>query len=1814
MAPDLVAALKAGWAIVHFVTVSLPGHTIRWTDAGFARWGSGVWKARDPIFGTLHEISDITDGIDDDASPVTLTITPPSMAALEAMASADAQGGWVVIHLAAIDPATGALATPYQLHMGELDQPRLAAGKVRRLEYDIITGDARGLQPNEEQRQSDAFRQLIWPGERGDEFATDGTKQVWWREDEPRNAVGLLSGRGGDKKDDNKAIEFSYEPNAPLAFPFGRVGVGGTLRYRVGYGPTNRWQSVVATVGASGPVKGLVSASFDDEVTFFDANNRATNGSHRGEMWFSFLPGAQPSPALTAPTGPNADGGPAGLWSPAHKLSGRPCFMWTGKENSKKSEYRGGLVKPVLTIDGLYGYDPLLDSTRGGDGTCRIDNPTTWPWLNEGARAALNWAIGRWEGRAASGRYGVPYQSWAVGGIAAPIQTIDVQAFAHAARIADANNWKVAAVPRSDEDKVDVLNDLLKASGAVRSRRCGMISCVSFGAPTPSVLTATPADTIAAPQVSLAPSRLDRRNTGIPSFLSAQHRWELTPIAAVTDQEWFEEDGGRHTEGYSYRYVPAAKQAAQLCYLEMATEREKVEAEVTFKPWMVALEPGMGFDWAAREYGLDGTKVRVWKRTWSPRSCSVKIKFREETDAKYAKAFAQTGEAPPAFAPPLPPVVSVPVNRPVWTSDPYPVTGSPGTIQVAAHEAMMPWGEIVSIAGAIISGLDGTKIYGVFWRPADSDGQGGGVEVEAYPASSHMADGSWIFLGWQAPANELGEFPPLPVAPPGHGGIGEAPGLPIAGDTTHLNGEPVQDVLDRLTDTATLADQNRQAVEALEEVYGDTASAATSAAAAAASEAAANQAKADALIAKAGAESSASAAQTAKTAAETARAGAETAQTSAANSATTATGAASTATTQAGIATTAKNDAQAASSAAVTAKNQASSFADAAGVSAAASQASSVTATAARDGAVGAAIAGIPDAISADLWTDLSSSGEPASRPNLPASRVVGGAYVAPTGAVASAGPKQRVRWVQGKVIEIRLRAEVPAGAPASSARIGVARFSANHANLNSDSWMALTAVAPGASTEVTRRIGCGVAVPGGSTINLGPEWLSLGCSPNLNAAGSAAEPGAQMRITAFSVRDVTEQFNASGSASAAATSASSAAASEAAAGQSASAASTAKTQAETARGQAQTAATQAASSRDDAAGSAASASTSAMNAANSRDAAAGSATAAAGSASTATTKATEAGNSAAAAQASQVAATAAKDGAETARGQAQSSASAASTSASSAAASATTAGEKATAAAGSATTAATRAGEALTYRNQAASSASDAAGSAATASTASGTAVAARNDAQAAAATAVAQSSSASASAASAQLSANLAAQVGSRSGNLLSNTDFAATAGWTANVPLNINGGPAMYHPLGERVLTVTHATAQVDVYSSRVSVEAGKWYEVSAYLLAHRSQVKLFIRWVNAAGGYISSPETAWTTKGGGGNSSLSDYTRLWLKAKAPVGAVAAVLMARKSTTQSGPDSWMWMARPMLAETSETATGPALYTVGSGRDVLPAVEAQASLALSTSVDALTRLGQAAFELILAANDNPAYIKALAGPGGSEIAFAATKILLRNVVGDQIVNALELINGEAYFGAPVSVDISGRRLTIGPGFGVSNGLVLWFGPNTVALTSMSRTNGYFALGTDGKVYYGSAELGGGKTSGAKQFASGAGGTAASTVVSNVAAGSLINIYGSVDGGSLKVVNGTWHGTATVTESSGGTTTLYAMPISAVAGSLVQPNGSYQVEIPAQFSGQQIGARSGSVTYTVNITRTSGAEYEDGGTINAVIIVTPPV
>lgn len=770
MDPLLIAAIKARQMIVHLVTVDLPVRTIRWTDGGFVRWAGHTYLARDPDYGALDSIGTIVDGIEEDGEPVPLSIIPPDLASLADLAAADAQGGWVTIHLGAIDRATGVLiGQPYQLFVGELDQPRLSSDEGRVLEYDVLPVDARGLEVNDEQRQTHAFRQMVWPGELGDEHATEGTKETYWREDDPKNAVGVLAGRGilKSRPKENKAIEFTYEPEAALAFPIGRCAIKGAMRYRVGYGPTNRWHTYFATVGASGPIKGLIKVTVGEEDTSFDGSGKATNGDHSGAMWFQFLPGAQPSIALTSPTGSGTAGFPAPGWSVDHKLSGRPAYAWTGFENSKKSEFGGGLPPVVLTLEGLYGWD-----ARNGQ---PLDNRAAWPWIKDGATAGLNWIIGRWEGAVGDGRYGIPYQSWIVGGIGVPLDGIDVAAFSDAADIADANGWEAGGVPYSDEDKADVLEDLLAAAGAKRSRRCGLISCVSFGAPAESMATVTAADTAGPVETVVFRSRLDRRNTAIGRVLSEDHRWEMTALAPVTNPAWVAADGGRRVRSYDFPFVTANDQGAQLTYLALANDREG-EGTVPFKLYMLALEPGQCFDWAEPAFLLDGVKARVWRREYSPADFSLKLKYRLETDAKYTEAFTQTGTAPPPTAPGSPPprYGSARVPTRLTTPDesdllPSVTSASETSITVADHRAWFAGAPPQDFESASITGLAASTLYGVFAR------DDGSYVAEASPALTSLGDDNLVFLGWQATPDGGGVYPDLPPRPPGSGGTGNIP-------------------------------------------------------------------------------------------------------------------------------------------------------------------------------------------------------------------------------------------------------------------------------------------------------------------------------------------------------------------------------------------------------------------------------------------------------------------------------------------------------------------------------------------------------------------------------------------------------------------------------------------------------------------------------------------------------------------------------------------------------------------------------------------------------------------------------------------------------------------------------------------------------------------------------------------------------------------------------------------------------------------------------------------------------------------------------
>ena len=137
---------------------------------------------------------------------------------------------------------------------------------------------------------------------------------------------------------------------------------------------------------------------------------------------------------------------------------------------------------------------------------------------------------------------------------------------------------------------------------------------------------------------------------------------------------------------------------------------------------------------------------------------------------------------------------------------------------------------------------------------------------------------------------------------------------------------------------------------------------------------------------------------------------------------------------------------------------------------------------------------------------------------------------------------------------------------------------------------------------------------------------------------------------------------------------------------------------------------------------------------------------------------------------------------------------------------------------------------------------------------------------------------------------------------------------------------------------------------------------------------------------------------------------------------------------------------------------------------------LEAQLSITAATTADLATRMATARFEVIAAAGGAPAQLVIRADTSGSVARLVASAISFASVVNGAVVEAMRLIGGEVFFMRPIYIDVGTKRLIVGPG----GTWVLWFGGTDKTAAQATRTNGYFAFGTDGVVYHGSAALGG--------------------------------------------------------------------------------------------------------------------------------------
>lgn len=592
-----------------------------------------------------------------------------------------------------------------------------------------------------------------------------------------------------------RPVEWTLNSDGPIPFAAGRVGVAGSVVHKDTFGPDLMYYGLVSVLSGSGPIDGYESFWADDGRVVFDGSGTATTPQWRGEMWLKTTMGHQPDTALVSP--PLKRGAVLPGWSSASKLSGKASYMLVMGENSKGSAYPTGEVKPLHVIRGLRVWDPRLDSTYpGGSGPCRLHDPSTWVYSANNFLWAIKWSLGLWEGPTHKGApaHGsdTDYQ---VGGIGAKLSGIDLPTLVAAANIADAHGWVCAAYPTTDDDKSQVLDAFLQAGGAIYAQRAGKISCIHRAAPRTSIVTITANDTAGPIEIDTAASRIDRINTIRPKFWSEQHRWQLHALDDVTATEYKAEDGGTRPRPMDYHYVPNAKQASQLAALQIANTREGIAGIVPLKPHLQRIKPGDCFTISEPGFVLNGVKCLCLNTEFDSATKIVKVTFVSETDAKYDWAM---GLSP---TPPVPPVLT-PVD-PTFVSGPLPddwiITPRPP----AAGGGQLPGFDL----SGIVSNDTATAViieYGSSTTGPWKQAYQGPPTVENIPLDNlQPGETYYVAVQYQRNQNYSERYIYGPYSAP-------------FSEPSHLNGEPVQDILDKLTHVEALSASNALAVAGLD--------------------------------------------------------------------------------------------------------------------------------------------------------------------------------------------------------------------------------------------------------------------------------------------------------------------------------------------------------------------------------------------------------------------------------------------------------------------------------------------------------------------------------------------------------------------------------------------------------------------------------------------------------------------------------------------------------------------------------------------------------------------------------------------------------------------------------------------------------------------------------------------------------------------------------------------------------------------------------------------------------------------------------------
>lgn len=176
------------------------GRVLRLCDGGFVPWGSEIYSASDPVFGTIGSMESFEEGVSDTVPAFKLTFLPVSTAAAADLSQPGMQGSRARFWVAEIDAVSGLpLGQPDLQFDGMIDRTVLRVGKQKReLDIDFVSTAERLFTIVEGNSLSASFHKSVFPGELGEDNATGlGVGVAWGTEAQPGSNSAAAASYGG---------------------------------------------------------------------------------------------------------------------------------------------------------------------------------------------------------------------------------------------------------------------------------------------------------------------------------------------------------------------------------------------------------------------------------------------------------------------------------------------------------------------------------------------------------------------------------------------------------------------------------------------------------------------------------------------------------------------------------------------------------------------------------------------------------------------------------------------------------------------------------------------------------------------------------------------------------------------------------------------------------------------------------------------------------------------------------------------------------------------------------------------------------------------------------------------------------------------------------------------------------------------------------------------------------------------------------------------------------------------------------------------------------------------------------------------------------------------------------------------------------------------------------------------------------------------------------------------------------------------------------------------------------------------------------